>query len=491
MLSLIQSLSNTLVQLLHPLLEISVFETGNNAPIATYHRFEANIPAPQTVDEPVLAQTSDGRTVKVISFPFVDSRKSYIVQFRADISIFTALHQQLSQIIQQPITTNLPGKWQQQITDNIQHYLNEQQISLAGLSRHQKRQVTFYLKQKGLLDYKEATTYLAKTLNTSRATIYNYLNSAEKLTHLTIHQVNSFSDKPEGGNPAGVVLEAENIDTASMQGIARELNYSETAFLVPSKKADFQLRYFSRDGSEVKFCGHSTVGTLYMLAKEKHYDMTVPGEFPFKIETHVGMINSLIHIDSQYKISITYETPEVNLVKASFNHKILGENLGISIDTINPTLPIMQDKISQSAFVTIKSLKALESVLCDFRKLKIFMKEHQLISCCLLVAETLNKKNDIHMRCFSPSVGVNEDPFTGSILGGLAAYVHHNHLLSENKKTFNVEQGHFLNRPGEVSVEYRYHHKKYHVKVHAKARHFFSTEIELINKQPEKNHESI
>jgi PhzF family phenazine biosynthesis protein len=140
----------------------------------------------------------------------------------------------------------------------------------------------------------------------------------------------------------------------------------------------------------------------------------------------------------------------------------------------------MIEKTNNALFIKIKSLEALENLQCDFRKLKTMMKQHNLISCCLLVTETFHKDNDIHMRCFSPVVGVNEDPFTGSVLGGLAAYVHKNHLIDGRKNKFNVEQGHFVNRPGEVTVQFDYHHDQYHVEVQAKARHFFSTEIELI-----------
>ena len=489
MLRVIESLSNALVQLLHPLVEVSIFEAGKGAPLATYHRLEADVPKPQLCNEPIFGKTHDGRSVKLISLSFQDSKIDYIVQLRADISVFSQLHQQLTEIIQKPEISESKGTWQQQITDSIHHYLDEHHSSLNGLSRRQKRQLVFILKQRGLLDYKEATSQLAKTLNLSRATIYNYLHSAELITHLTIHQVNSFSDKPHEGNPAGVVLDAEHLDTLSMQSLARELNYSETAFLIPSKIADFQLRFFSRDGTEVKFCGHSTVGTLYMLAKEQHFTMNKPGDYKFSIKTLAGVISAQIHIKERDNISISFQAPKVNLVSTHLTPKIISDNLCIPVNTINSAISVMRDKTNQVIFITMKSLNELESIQCDFKQLKVFMKEHNLITCCLLVPETIHKKNDIHMRCFCPTVGVNEDPFTGSVLGGLAAYIDANHLIQDKKKQFNVEQGHFLGRPGEVTIQYENHDGNYFVEVYAKARHFFSTEIELINREEEKYHE--
>ncbi|MBA3816085.1 MAG: PhzF family phenazine biosynthesis protein [Parachlamydiaceae bacterium] len=83
------------------------------------------------------------------------------------------------------------------------------------------------------------------------------------------------------------------------------------------------------------------------------------------------------------------------------------------------------------------------------------------------------------MRCFAPLVGIPEDPFTGSVLGGLTAYVDTFGLLSNGIDSFRVEQGHFIQRPGVVSVKFSKKGKNYHANVFAQAVHCFSTEINL------------
>ena len=83
------------------------------------------------------------------------------------------------------------------------------------------------------------------------------------------------------------------------------------------------------------------------------------------------------------------------------------------------------------------------------------------------------------MRCFAPLVGIPEDPFTGSVLGGLTAYVDTYGLLAKGAKSFRVEQGHFVERPGVVKVEFKHKNKHYLAKVFAQAVHCFSTEIHL------------
>src|ERR1035438_1546813 len=82
---------------------------------------------------------------------------------------------------------------------------------------------------------------------------------------IPIVQIDAFTDRAFGGNPAAVVLDAQGISDADMQSIAREMNLSETAFLTPSQEgADYRLRWFT-PGAEVTFCGHATVATGHAM----------------------------------------------------------------------------------------------------------------------------------------------------------------------------------------------------------------------------------
>ena len=83
------------------------------------------------------------------------------------------------------------------------------------------------------------------------------------------------------------------------------------------------------------------------------------------------------------------------------------------------------------------------------------------------------------MRCFALMVGIPEDLFTGSVIGGLVAYAHQNKIIKGAKGEIGLEQGHFLSRPGTVRVQYEADKGKYQTTVFAKANHFFSTEIAL------------
>jgi PhzF family phenazine biosynthesis protein len=85
----------------------------------------------------------------------------------------------------------------------------------------------------------------------------------------------AFTTDPAGGNPAGVVLDARDLDDAAMQAIAAEVGYSETAFVTGESDGTHEVRYFSPK-AEVPFCGHATVATAVALAER-----IGPGELVF------------------------------------------------------------------------------------------------------------------------------------------------------------------------------------------------------------------
>src|ERR1041385_4985743 len=86
---------------------------------------------------------------------------------------------------------------------------------------------------------------------------------------ITIHQTDAFTDSIFGGNPAGVVLDANYLTDEEMKNIAREMNLSESAFVLkPTQKtADIKIRYFTCGKEEIKFCGHATIATLYEIGR--------------------------------------------------------------------------------------------------------------------------------------------------------------------------------------------------------------------------------
>lgn len=81
---------------------------------------------------------------------------------------------------------------------------------------------------------------------------------------INVFHYDAFTNKPNMGNPAGIVLEADGLTEEDMQRIAEKVGFNETSFVLSSEVADIRMRYFT-PGFEMDLCGHGTVGTIYAL----------------------------------------------------------------------------------------------------------------------------------------------------------------------------------------------------------------------------------
>ncbi len=481
-------LAQSLVDFFYPLLEASLF-TRKGELVEILNPF-SSLREDQGSELQVLKNEGSchevlaaGGQVKRMVHPICDAGDELcgFLRLRYDTSKLHHLKDQLELLLQLPLqqATSSVNEWQVNVDQLIAEYLKTHQVTMQAATARQKRELIALLHGKKLFEFKEASAYIAAKMQISRATIYNYLKTISALQQVQIHQVDAFTDKKFGGNPAGVVLDAKSLDESVMRKIARELNLSETSFILPSKQADFRLRYFTPTGHEISFCGHSTVGALFVIAHEKRFHVDQPGTYNFNVETLSGMLKMQVIVDKDEKIQLAYEPPHAKLSQPKISYALLAKAAGIDVASIDQTIPMMYDATSKSLFIAMQSLDSLKQMHCDFKSLTAFSKDHEIIVLCFLTKETFDSKNQIHMRCFAPLVGANEDPFTGSVLGGLTIYAHQFHLLPQKAAAFRVEQGHFLDRPGLVKVEFSNLKDVYKIKVFAQAVHCFSTEINI------------
>lgn len=481
-------LAHKLVDLFYPLVEVTVFDAEGtmqeifNA-FSTLKEDQACDLKNCLIGSSFQQLLAVGRSVRCLIYPLYDNKEETgYLRLRYDLTHFKNLQEQLNFLVQ-PIAEyanrGTTDSWKESIHQIISHYATENKINIQSLTTKQKRELISRLRDKGLFDFKESSAYIASKLQISRATIYNYLKTAADFKKVHVHQVDAFTNTKFGGNPAGVVLDADDLDEVTMRKIARELNLSETAFVLPSEKAAFKMRYFTPTGHEITFCGHSTVGALYMIAKEKRFGIEKEGLYPFKVETLCGVLNMEAKIQNHDEIKVAYEAPRIHLEKTSISHNEVAEAGGFDEHLINPAFPVMYEETNKDLFVIANSLDALKKIECDPKPFAQFSKLHDIVALCVFCPETFDQKNQFHMRCFAPLVGISEDPFTGSVLGGLTAYVESFGLLAKNSNHFQVEQGHFIERPGVVKVEFAKKGKTYQAKIFAQAVHCFSTEINL------------
>jgi PhzF family phenazine biosynthesis protein len=239
------------------------------------------------------------------------------------------------------------------------------------------------------------------------------------------------------------------------------------------------MRYFTPTGHEITFCGHSTVGALYMIAKERRFGIKEMGSYTFDVETPCGILKMEAAIDEEEEIRVAYEAPTIKLRETKMTRQQVAKASGFDLQWVDSSVPLMYEETNKDLFIVIPSLEDLKKIECDPKSLAQLCKQHEIVALCLVCPQTFDPKNQFHTRCFCPLVGIPEDPFTGSVLGGLAAYVDTFGLLPKGGSSFRVEQGHFVQRPGVVEVEFSKKRGSYHAKVSAQAVHCFSTEINL------------
>ena len=297
-----------------------------------------------------------------------------------------------------------------------------------------------------------------------------------------IYQVDSFTKELFKGNPAGVVANADGLTDEQMQSIARELNNSETAFILkpPENNCEVWIRFFTPT-IEVPICGHATIAAHYIRSLENNYDSKTVIQ-----KTGAGILPVEIRKEkNDYKIIMTqgkieFEEPINKEIRKSIN-----QALHIDENDIDEKCPAQIVSTGHSKLlIGIKSQKALDSLKPNMDALVTISKE---IKCNGYFVFTFNTNEESILtkgRMFAPAIGINEDPVTGNANGPLGAYLVYHKLVdtSKNRFSFKGKQGEVINRNGIVEVEVEIENElPQKVKVGGNAKIVFKTEMELQN----------
>lgn len=266
-----------------------------------------------------------------------------------------------------------------------------------------------------------------------------------------IYQVDAFTKTSLTGNPAGVVTNADGLTDQQMQQLARELNNSETAFILPATdpKADFQIRFFTPT-TEVPICGHATIGANFVRAVENNLSSQQVIQ-----QTKIG--NLPIDITKQtdrYQITMTQGKSSVeNPLPAKTASRIL-HALGLDNDQRNLNCPMaIASTGNPKVMIGLNSLTTLNDLTPNLEELKQISQE---INCngYFVFVMTPDETALVHGRMYSPASGINEDPVTGNANGPLGAYLIKYGLVTptDNYFEFTAIQGEKIHRAGSMKV---------------------------------------
>ncbi len=273
-------------------------------------------------------------------------------------------------------------------------------------------------------------------------------------------QVDVFTDRPFGGNPLAVFPEAEGLTTEEMQSLAREMNLSETTFVLAPQAsgADFKVRIFT-PAAELPFAGHPVVGTHWVLAHLGRVKLREPLT-QVRFELGVGVLPADLHVSKGQveRVVMTQARPAFHAVLEDLTD--LAAGLGLPPEAISDTgLPaqVVSTGVPQ-LMVPIRSLaevQALDSDKLNVAALNRACSAMGTKTVLVFTLETEGPQATAHTRVFAPMLGVPEDPATGSANGALGAYLVHHRAIPVNEPTTESrsEQGGELGRPSTLYVE--------------------------------------
>ena len=214
--------------------------------------------------------------------------------------------------------------------------------------------------------------------------------------------VDSFTDAPFKGNPAGVCLLNEALSNGLMLAIAKELGLSETTFIIQLENGQYAIRYFS-PVMEIPLCGHATLAASKVLFEI----------YPKMSDIHFKNIQELDLMIKKDGVQIEMEFPIYDTIPQKVPDELL-QALGIG-------------KVSNSEFnvetnillLEVESSELLENLSPDFERLK---RSHDSINGVLVTAKSKRDGFDFESRYFWPWSGTSEDPVTGGTHTFLAKY---------------------------------------------------------------------
>ena len=260
--------------------------------------------------------------------------------------------------------------------------------------------------------------------------------------------VDVFTEQPLEGNPLAVFPDASGMDEVTMQKIAKELNLSETTFVLPASRADCaaRARIFTPT-REMVFAGHPTIGTSLVLLDE---GMVPKNTEHFGLEEKVGRV--AIRVEAGQRPRIWLTTPPITHGRR-YERANCAQALGLDQSDLLDVPPQLVSAGNPTLFIAVKNKAAVDRAWLDLAASARLRGSEPEPICVFVFART---EEGAYSRMFAPEHGVTEDPATGSATGPLAAFMIQNQLAPAADGTrFISEQGTKMGRRSILHIHVR------------------------------------
>ena len=264
------------------------------------------------------------------------------------------------------------------------------------------------------------------------------------MSKLTFYIVDVFAEERYAGNQLAVFRETQMLSDIEMQQIAKEMNYSETTFILSEERRNdgYDVRIFTPE-EEMPFAGHPTLGTAYVIQQEiiREPIQTVI------LNLKVGQIPVTINYSDgrAYILWMKQLAPTFGQI---FDTEQISEVLSIDKEEIDTRFPIQEVSTGLPfIIVLLKNLDALKQAKVNRDKYLELIRYAEAKAILVFCPETYRQENDLNVRVFADYYGVPEDPATGSANGCLAGYLVKYHYFGNVRINIQVEQGYEIGRP--------------------------------------------
>lgn len=274
--------------------------------------------------------------------------------------------------------------------------------------------------------------------------------SQQNTQTVPVQIVNAFVKNGQGGNPAGVVLDADQYSDAQKLLIAQKVGLSETAFVSKSDTCGIKLDFFTPT-KRIAHCGHATIATFSYLAELERF-----GDGETSKETVDGPRKIILDRGMAYmeQLAPTY-TPASKWVDQGVTLCDVLKSIAITSDDLDDRArPVLVNTGNNFIVIAVKDQATLANITPDQDAINAISEKLDLIGYYIFTTETGDAGDagiDATTRMFAPRYGITEEAATGMAAGPLACVLHD--LLDMKKDSFLIAQGEFMPEPSPSQIK--------------------------------------
>ncbi len=255
-----------------------------------------------------------------------------------------------------------------------------------------------------------------------------------------------FGEEKYSGNQLATLINSDSLSDIEMQKIAREINFSETTFVLSDKPVGggYDVRIFT-PGAEIDFAGHPTLGTAYII--QKHILKEPSEEVTSNLK--VGQIPVTFSTEKENSpIWMKQVEPVFGEIKGPED---VNKMIGLAAEDIHTNFPIQEVSTGlPHLIIPLKTIDGLKRVKIDRERYSEYIKNSFAKVILVFCPEGYAKEQYLGVRVFPVCLGIPEDPATGSGNGCLAGYLVKNRYLGSDSIDICTGQGYEIGRPSQL-----------------------------------------